>query len=324
MAAVNFQLRGYQREALRALQDYLRQVPGMGAGTAFYHSTRIPYSPAPQVGPRNALCLHPHPDRRRQDCCGGPCRRRSGQGVSSGHQSHGAVAGPVHRDPRSDARRVARYGTPLPRRAGGRIRPQRFCSDCGRGAGHIPPRRERRGLHHRRHAASLPARRYGRPQGLSGRGRADGPFQRPRPRAAGPARQGGRIGQAGRLPGERAPSAPTHGDRRRGAQCADVVVLRNFAPLRPRVNPGADRDAADEEGCGQREFSVQYPLPRLGGRTEGRGNDQAANPAQYGHGLAQSDRTGARLPDGAGGGGRGRTRGDGRIYPANRPGSGAG
>lgn len=51
MAAVNFDLRSYQRAALRALRDYLRKVVLMGAGTAFYDSTKVPYAPAPFVDP---------------------------------------------------------------------------------------------------------------------------------------------------------------------------------------------------------------------------------------------------------------------------------
>ena len=49
MAAVNFELRSYQRESLRELRKYLRKVPFMGAKTAFYDVTSTPYSPAPLV-----------------------------------------------------------------------------------------------------------------------------------------------------------------------------------------------------------------------------------------------------------------------------------
>lgn len=51
MAAVNFELRSYQREALRGLQGYLGKVARMGAKTAFYDSTSVPYAPAPFVDP---------------------------------------------------------------------------------------------------------------------------------------------------------------------------------------------------------------------------------------------------------------------------------
>lgn len=49
MAAVNFELRHYQREALRTLEAYLTKVGQMGADTAFYDVARAPYSPAPFV-----------------------------------------------------------------------------------------------------------------------------------------------------------------------------------------------------------------------------------------------------------------------------------
>lgn len=51
MAAVNFELRSYQREALRSLRAYLRKVALMGAKTAFYDATSTPYAPAPFVDP---------------------------------------------------------------------------------------------------------------------------------------------------------------------------------------------------------------------------------------------------------------------------------
>lgn len=51
MAAVNFELRSYQREALRSLRGYLRKVALMGADTAFYSATKMPYAPAPFVDP---------------------------------------------------------------------------------------------------------------------------------------------------------------------------------------------------------------------------------------------------------------------------------
>lgn len=49
MAAVNFELRHYQHEALGKLRTYLRKVPFMGAGTAFYDATNAPYTAAPFV-----------------------------------------------------------------------------------------------------------------------------------------------------------------------------------------------------------------------------------------------------------------------------------
>lgn len=51
MAAVNFELRSYQREALRSLKAYLQKVALMGAKTAFYDATSVPYAPAPFVDP---------------------------------------------------------------------------------------------------------------------------------------------------------------------------------------------------------------------------------------------------------------------------------
>jgi len=49
MAAVNFELRNYQSEALVSLHRYLGKVANLGAGTAFYDVTGIPYAPAPCV-----------------------------------------------------------------------------------------------------------------------------------------------------------------------------------------------------------------------------------------------------------------------------------
>lgn len=58
MAAVNFELRNYQREALRSLRAYLRKVALMGAKTAFYDATSTPYAPAPFVDPETPyLCI---------------------------------------------------------------------------------------------------------------------------------------------------------------------------------------------------------------------------------------------------------------------------
>lgn len=51
MAAVNFELRNYQLEALRSLQGYLGKVAHMGAKTSFYDITGTPYAPAPFVDP---------------------------------------------------------------------------------------------------------------------------------------------------------------------------------------------------------------------------------------------------------------------------------
>lgn len=51
MAAVHFELRCYQREALRTLRSYLRKVALMGAKTGFYDATGVPYAPAPFVDP---------------------------------------------------------------------------------------------------------------------------------------------------------------------------------------------------------------------------------------------------------------------------------
>ena len=47
MAAVNFELRSYQADALNALGDYLRKVPTLSARTAFIAKTNMPYTPAP-------------------------------------------------------------------------------------------------------------------------------------------------------------------------------------------------------------------------------------------------------------------------------------
>jgi type III restriction enzyme len=45
MAAVNFELRGYQTDALDALSTYLGRVGDMGAGTAFYDVANAPSRP---------------------------------------------------------------------------------------------------------------------------------------------------------------------------------------------------------------------------------------------------------------------------------------
>lgn len=49
MAAVNFELRNYQRESLSSLRTYLQKVADMGARTAFYDVSGLPYAPAPFV-----------------------------------------------------------------------------------------------------------------------------------------------------------------------------------------------------------------------------------------------------------------------------------
>ncbi len=49
MAAVNFQLRHYQRETLDAFAVYLSKVAALGASTAFYDVTKRPYTPAPLI-----------------------------------------------------------------------------------------------------------------------------------------------------------------------------------------------------------------------------------------------------------------------------------
>ncbi len=49
MAAVNFELRSYQTDALNTLGDYLTKVPHMSAGTAFYDIALTPYFTAPMV-----------------------------------------------------------------------------------------------------------------------------------------------------------------------------------------------------------------------------------------------------------------------------------
>ncbi|MGJ3230658.1 MAG: DEAD/DEAH box helicase [Oceanicaulis sp.] len=51
MAAVNFELRSYQREALSSLRTYLRKVGDLGARTAFIDQTNRPYHAAPFVDP---------------------------------------------------------------------------------------------------------------------------------------------------------------------------------------------------------------------------------------------------------------------------------
>ncbi|KCZ92205.1 DEAD/DEAH box helicase [Hyphomonas johnsonii] len=47
MAAVNFELRSYQSDALNAFGDYLRKVPNLGARTAFMAQANLLYTPAP-------------------------------------------------------------------------------------------------------------------------------------------------------------------------------------------------------------------------------------------------------------------------------------
>lgn len=51
MAAVSFELRGYQTDALETLRTYLDKVPSMGAGTAFYDVAKRPFTPAPLIDP---------------------------------------------------------------------------------------------------------------------------------------------------------------------------------------------------------------------------------------------------------------------------------
>lgn len=58
MAAVNFELRSYQREALSSLQHYLRKVGDLGARTAFIDETNLPYHAAPFVDPETPyVCI---------------------------------------------------------------------------------------------------------------------------------------------------------------------------------------------------------------------------------------------------------------------------
>ena len=58
MAGTTFELRHYQKEALRALRSYLGKVPLMGAKTAFYDVTSAPYRPAPFVNEETPyVCL---------------------------------------------------------------------------------------------------------------------------------------------------------------------------------------------------------------------------------------------------------------------------
>lgn len=47
MAAVNFELRSYQLDALNGLQAYLSDVPKLGARTAFLSHANMLYTPAP-------------------------------------------------------------------------------------------------------------------------------------------------------------------------------------------------------------------------------------------------------------------------------------
>ena len=47
MAAVNFELRSYQLEALDALKAYLTDVRKQGARAAFINQTNMPYTSAP-------------------------------------------------------------------------------------------------------------------------------------------------------------------------------------------------------------------------------------------------------------------------------------
>ncbi len=54
----DFELRAYQREALRALRAYLRRGQVLGADTAFYDATHVPYTPAPYVAKETPyVCL---------------------------------------------------------------------------------------------------------------------------------------------------------------------------------------------------------------------------------------------------------------------------
>lgn len=58
MAAVNFELRGYQQDSLDALRTYLGKVPAMGADTAFYDVAKRPFTPAPLVAPETPyVCI---------------------------------------------------------------------------------------------------------------------------------------------------------------------------------------------------------------------------------------------------------------------------
>ncbi len=58
MAAVNFELRQYQQDALDTLSTYLTKVPAMGAGTAFYDVAKRPFSGAPLVDPETPyVCI---------------------------------------------------------------------------------------------------------------------------------------------------------------------------------------------------------------------------------------------------------------------------
>jgi type III restriction enzyme len=58
MAAVNFELRGYQTDALDSLRSYLGKVPSMGAGTAFYDVAKRPFTPAPLIDPETPyVCI---------------------------------------------------------------------------------------------------------------------------------------------------------------------------------------------------------------------------------------------------------------------------
>ena len=49
MAAVNFELRSYQQDALDTLQSYLSDVPALGARTAFMSAANMLYTPPPFV-----------------------------------------------------------------------------------------------------------------------------------------------------------------------------------------------------------------------------------------------------------------------------------
>lgn len=58
MAAVNFELRSYQCDALDALERYLLKVPALGAATAFYDVARNGYREAPFVNPETPyVCI---------------------------------------------------------------------------------------------------------------------------------------------------------------------------------------------------------------------------------------------------------------------------
>ena len=58
MAAVNFELKEYQDQALKAFGGFLRDTTAMGANLAFYKATNFPYRNAPAVAEGTPyLCL---------------------------------------------------------------------------------------------------------------------------------------------------------------------------------------------------------------------------------------------------------------------------